>query len=319
MANPKLPKDVTDQTGMKRLRGGAIRDLKKAFKRASDKLYRRIVADLQPIAVERNAEVATRTYIYEMDPLRLAAYNNWIEEILYYEILGNPQGVWAQDWFMNRYFSMAYESGVAISLTDAQRIAVPAIVGPDIAAQMRALQVATILQTPQMQRRIRGVYGRAFNAMKDMTDTIRATLSGELARGMANGKNPRVIARSVRDKTNMELYRAERIARTEINRSYTDAYMDEHEDVNRTVYKGERVKMALMHISALIPGRTRPRHAGRHGKVVTRAEQEEWWNTGANRINCLCSVVTVLVNRKTGEPVDQSFVDEVKAQKESYF
>ena len=47
------------------------------------------------------------------------------------------------------------------------------------------------------------------------------------------------------------------------------------------------------HRSALLPT-TRPHHASRHRKIYTVDQQRQWWATGANRINCYCSVRPIL-------------------------
>ena len=47
------------------------------------------------------------------------------------------------------------------------------------------------------------------------------------------------------------------------------------------------------HRSALLPT-TRPHHAARHRKIYTVDQQRQWWATGANRINCYCSVKPIL-------------------------
>ena len=52
-----------------------------------------------------------------------------------------------------------------------------------------------------------------------------------------------------------------------------------------------------MHISALLPT-TRSWHADRHGNVYTPEQQRRWWDEGANRINCHCSVRSVRVDKK---------------------
>lgn len=317
MAKPKLPPNPADQTSMGRVRAGANIKSKKALRNAANKIYTQAL-ELEYSAIETvNAADTAERYIYELDPMRAANINNWLQNVFYFELLGNEQGIWAQDWYLNMYFDAAIERGTVKQLDDAQRIATVQAVGDDESQIMRSIKIASVLDDPAFVRRVRGVYARAFNEMKGLSDSCKATISSELAKGMALGKSPRVIAKTLRKKTLEQEYRLLRISRTEINRSYTDAYMSEQKDLNERVYAESPHVMQLMHLSALADN-TRINHAKRHGTVTTKEKQEDWWSEGANRINCQCSVTTVLVDRKTGKPIDDDFVQEVKDQRKEW-
>jgi len=72
-----------------------------------------------------------------------------------------------------------------------------------------------------------------------------------------------------------------------------------------------------VHISAFIPT-TRPHHGRRHGKVSTPEQQNAWWAKGANRINCHCSVRTVLLE-DDGAPKDTKFIRKLVRQRKDKF
>ena len=317
MPNPRLPKDPRDQTGMGKVRAGANRKLKAALNRVAAKIYR-YTLQIEPLSSATNSATNASVYSYDMDPYRLATFSNWIQSVLYLELLGSESGMWTQDWFLNGYLGDAYESGTDTQLDAAQRLADPKVIGTELSSTMRALQIATIVADPGFQQRLRNVYGRVFNGMTGISDTIKAILAGDLAQGMAKRKSPRWIARQLRDKTNQQYWRLLRISRTEINRAYTDASLDEQQELNRSVYGRSKYEMRTMHLSALAEN-TRSWHAFRHGWVGTATEQQEWWNKDGNRINCQCGTTDVLVNKKTGAIVNADFVDEVRAQRSIYF
>jgi uncharacterized protein with gpF-like domain len=77
-------------------------------------------------------------------------------------------------------------------------------------------------------------------------------------------------------------------------------------------------EVAVMHISAL-SSTTRPEHARRMGKVFTPAQQNAWWDTGSNRINCQCSITDILRDKKTGEVLQQSLHKKAIDQGEKFF
>jgi hypothetical protein len=64
---------------------------------------------------------------------------------------------------------------------------------------------------------------------------------------------------------------------------------------------------------------TRRNHAARHGDIFTPTEQAEWWDSGSNRLNCQCTVVDVLVDKKTGEVLQTSLHQKAVKQGKEYF
>ena len=77
------------------------------------------------------------------------------------------------------------------------------------------------------------------------------------------------------------------------------------------------LRSAVMHISALT-ATTRAHHAARHGLIYTMEDQISWWNEGANRINCKCSINTVLIT-KSGKAVDAESQQAVKSEGKQFF
>jgi len=70
-----------------------------------------------------------------------------------------------------------------------------------------------------------------------------------------------------------------------------------------------------MHLSALAEN-SRQWHMSRSGQIFTAQEQEDWWDTGSNRINCLCSVVDILRDKKTGEVLQTALHKKAIEQRE---
>lgn len=79
-----------------------------------------------------------------------------------------------------------------------------------------------------------------------------------------------------------------RVVDTSISESHTDGI------ITSTVLAGLALGLSsfVKHISALTPT-TRPHHAARHLKIYSVIDQERWWASGSNRINCKCSVKPV--------------------------
>ena len=166
------------------------------------------------------------------------------------------------------------------------------------------------------------VAGRTFNDMANLSDQMVNDMRFILAQSIADGIGGRDVAKRIQKKLWPEKggyrYRAERIARTEINAAYAQSYLEVNEDLNENVYDKGGFEAKIMHISAL-SATTRKTHAARHGQIFTSDEQAIWWTEDGNRINCLCSVTTVLVDKETGKPLQSRLVKKAIEQGEKWF
>ena len=155
--------------------------------------------------------------------------------------------------------------------------------------------------------------------MKGFTDVDKRNMAGIITRGMAAGQSPRVIAREMEKKGLEQDWRCLRIASTEVNQAYCQGSWDETDAVNDEVFGDSDYMMKVMHLSALL-ATTRRDHAARHGTICTPAEEREWFATKASggQINCKCSTIDILVNRKTGKPMNTKLRDILLKQKSEW-
>ncbi len=244
------------------------------------------------------------SYVYELDAMR---YQLVVDEIQ--RIIDNALGVSRISgkpprWFFDAYLQSAYQQGTG------QAAANIAVQVPEVAQQ---LELQQILTSEPYQRRIQLVYARTFNNMRGFSGQAAEDLARVLANGVANGQSPRTIAATMGGVFDeVEGYRALRIARTEINKAYTEARNDQAEDARQRLGLDVRV----LHVSALVDA-TRRTHAERHATLHLPAEQKKWWDTGTNRINCLCSALEIVfVN---GEPIQKTLIERYKVRGEEYF
>lgn len=335
MAAPVIHK-LHDPSGTSRLRKRAINDSKARVKKAGSESIRLIqsflennlsgtirVNEVQRSEPLKQVFIVNRTkYLYEVDVNQMAAINQTLRDIVYRWLLGGQQGLWSAQWYMNTYLGSAWQSGASDSLQSLQNLSSTALVGQEMSLAVRALDLVSILSTPAYQRPIQLLSSRVFNDMRGISDDMVKDMQRILSTSIADGISARDAAKRLHEQLwpndKGYLSRSERIARTEINGAYAQAYLEFNEGMDRDVYADSPFKPMVMHLSALT-ATTRHWHASRHGKVFTADKQGEWWSENGNRINCLCSVTSVLVDRKTGEVLQQNLYKKAREQGEQYF
>ena len=322
-----LPRSKQYPTGqnprIKAFYGELRRRLRKSYKAAAE-----YASNLKPQISQVNVDlvghgdsfrVVNRTvYEYQLDPLLMSQINSYIEALLNEIIYGNAQGEWSAGWWANAYASGAYQQAAEQVVTQAQLLAADAGVTQELPS-LQYLRAESVVMEPVFQRRLGSVYARLFEDMKGFTDVDKRNMAGIITRGMAAGQSPRVIAREMEKKGIEQDWRCLRIASTEVNQAYRQGSWDETDAVNDEVFGDSDYVMKVMHLSALLPT-TRRDHAARHGTICTPSQQNEWFATKATggAINCHCSQVDILVNRKTGKPMNTKLRDILLRQKSEW-
>lgn len=291
-----------------RIRGAAIANLKRRLIGARKDvlaIYDSIPREKYTQVEIVNSLIVNKVYYkYDQDPERL--------KDIYAEIKTTIDG-WLDTstpekparYFMDFYTGQAYDYAGEQSVKNIERITK--------AAGLPAQDYEQILTSKPYFDRIANIRSRVFEEMVGFSGDIGVDLSRELSNIVQNGtgitESRSIIAKRFDD----SFSRAERIARTEINKSYTDARMG----MTKQSREEYGLNIALMQISALAPT-TRSWHAQRHGLIYTPEQQESWWNSSSNRINCLCSVSEVLLD-ENNEPLNKRLQNKRLEQKKVYF
>lgn len=325
MANPVLPRKEDDPTGLGPTRRRADSMLVKRMRAAAkdirdlvSRLPRELIKgeDAKALKSEKRGAslIANVAYSWQVDSTLMDSTMSEIRRILQLALLSGDTS-WSRRWFMNRFIDPAYERGTMESLISAQQITR----GIDVpsADQIALMDAESQLSTPAYLNRLSLLHGRVFEEMQGITGDTVSQLRRVLTDGMARGLGIRDISGIINDRIGVGLSRAKRIARTEINKAFTDAYMEESEELNQNLEQDDYV-IRQMHVSALTES-TRTSHALRHGTIHTKRDQQNWWDSGSNRINCLCSVVDVLINTKTGESLQQPLIERTRERGRQFF
>jgi hypothetical protein len=292
----RIERDPTKQAGTRRrFMANIRRRLKGAY------------VDVRELISELPGEIVNNkvSYVYELDDSRVQNIDERIREIINFWFQTQTNGKPAR-FFFDPYIGASYAMGTADSIDRTERLA--GIAGYST-ADLSQLDVEQIYSSGIYRRRVELVFGRAFNEMKGFSGDTATDLARVLSKVVANGDSPREAQRLIRERFRVADSRAERISRTEINRAYNIARSEQAEDTSERL----GIDVRLIHRSSLVPT-TRILHAARHGNVYTKAEQREWWDTGSNRINCLCSVSEIVFD-EDGKPFDDGIIKKMKEQK----
>lgn len=280
---PIIPRSLVDPTGQT----ARVRAATAAFEERLERIAVGVREIYEP-ELARTGTVVVNAAQYEFRLLpevlqRLNAELTTLAESILLE--GGPDAL----WFASEFVIPAYQAGTAQQHANlAQQSATYVASRPS---------VLSVISSEPYQRRIGYLRAREFEEMAGFTGDVVKNVSLQLSQGMAMGRNPLDIARDMSDSVTGGLWRAERIARTEINNALRQARLDEAEQTTRDL----GIATLEMHLSALSPT-SRRTHMERHGTVHTVQAQRTWWATGANSINCKCSTVSVLVD-EAGRPL----------------
>lgn len=293
------------------LEQGVERLINKAYANA----YKRIAKVLR--ALPRVA-VNSKRYEYLIDADAFEAAMKQFSEILNKELLGNERGEYVKNlFFMDTVIDRSYYAGARDAIESAKRVTPSSAVGSALSERIRTIGTAEAMSLASISRRASIVSARVFEEMKGLADGNRKGLSEILTRAILAGDGVEEVAKQMRATLSGDIKRAYVIARTEINSAYRDANSAEMDALNKEVYDDSDWELRLIWFSALT-STTRRDHAKRHGKTYTKAEVDRFYSRDGNKINCYCNQQPVLVNKKTGEVIQDSLFKKMEAQRSEW-
>lgn len=297
--NPILPPSRNaDKTGTWPIVRRAEKEVRARFSRYARELSAWVNALDVPVG-QYNAEDSY--YYYQLDAMLLGRIDDELDR-LRIEILleRNPA---TREHFISTAATMGYEQGTGKAVDNLMQITDD--------EYPRVVQF--VLSSSPYRDRIQYISSRAFEDFEGFTNEMKADLRRVLTDGMANGKGPREIARQVRKRVGVSTSRALRIARTEVTTAHRRAIWDEDRAAN-----GIGIRTSLLHVSALIPGRTRLTHAKKHGHVWDTTEAlGDWYAVDGNGINCLCTQVSTLIDAQ-GKPSSWKLIKKMRDSSKKY-
>ncbi len=294
-------KTKTDPTGQakNRARGEKALEIRLSNSRIRImRLFRTIPRTRKQRVDIRNEQHITTVYDYDISATESVALAGFVASILNDELLQsqiNPP----PNWYWRTIIERPYASGTAEEVVIFNQLINSAgVKAPTTGFPLGEIQVQDVLLSPEYRQSLAGVLADNTNSIRTLSQTTSSQVMTQINLGIDAGDSPKVISQAIQKRFDVAKSSADRIARTEINKAYNDAKID------FTEIASERtgLRAGVIHVSALI-ATTRTTHAARHGNAYTTAQQQQWWNKDANRINFLCSTISVLIDSK-GNLVD---------------
>lgn len=274
--------------------------------RTSKRLWARLQkAQIDVISLFRAIPKKRRTYTvneqkpvydYDLTPEQIEILNNKIRQVLNDVLLETQGDTMPMGWWYKGEVELPVRQATLEELNEFNRlIALAILAGMMGRGGMEPQRIApeVVLSSPKYLAELRNVYIENFQVIKSLSNTTAAQVIQKINNGIRAGLTPTEISKSIQERFDVSKSNADRIARTEVNRAYTDSKIR----ATKTAGEISGFKPMVRHISALLPDRTRKHHAARHYLVYTPEEQNAWWAKDANRINCLCSIRTVLIDK----------------------
>lgn len=278
MANPIVPKSKTDPVGGSKIVNKAFKEIEARYAGALKEILAAFNAI--PVYALNAAEVA-----YGLTAVQRAALSETVQAILERWLL---DGRSADSFFYATFDEQAMQSGTARAFANISAIS-PAYASSET--------LAAIIRSPAYQNIIATAQFKSYEHWTGATAQTKSDLMQIITQSVADGKNPKVVAREIELKMGVSKADAQRYAQTDITDTLRKATMAEDARVKEKF----GFKTKLLWTSAFL-ATTRPWHASRSGDVYTEDEVKKFYGERGNRYNCFCSLTTVLLN-DDGKPM----------------
>ncbi len=306
-------KTKADPTGQAANRNKTARRLSNRLEHARARvlsIFRDVPRSRRTETVITNAQQVV--YDYDLTPVQLEDLQAATRAIINAELLETQGEQMPPDWWYRPEVELPTRQGTLEEINRFNQLIAAAVVAGVTVRGMTPQRVAPeiILTSRPYLEALRNVQVENFATIKTLSNRTADQVIQQLNSGIRSGLTPTEIAQNITGRFDVSKSSAKRIAETEVNRAYTDAKMNAID----LAAAESGLRAGVLHISALT-STTRESHAARHGNAYTTASQRQWWDTGANRINCLCSVSSVLIDSK-GNVVQKEEQERVKEQRE---
>jgi len=174
----------------------------------------------------RNEATLNTRWRFSTDSQKVEQFAQWFANQADAEILqGNIRN--AQDAYYARYVKEGYKKGAGRAFDDTRKVALHDQEGVrDFYAGSKDEFLRSSFAQPVAIDKIKQLTGRVFTELKGVDAVLATQITRSLADGLAQGANPRTIARGMAKSMDISRNRALAIARTETIRAHAEGQLD---------------------------------------------------------------------------------------------
>lgn len=217
-------------------------------------------------------------WLYDVDQVALQqAINDIVNRHLETSTEQTPPG-----WWFSQYDEQSWRAGAFSENNNVDMLLA--------ATALLVLSNEMLLAQPFYMTGLTSEIQLSYTAIKGLSQTASRQVYQVIVDGVRGNLSPVEIRKNIIKRFSVAVSSANRIVDTEINRINNTA----RTEVVRMYRDQFGYNVAVRHISALM-ATTRHNHAARHRKIYTPEQQNRWWDQGSNRINCHCSVRSVVL------------------------
>lgn len=164
----------------------------------------------------------------------------------------------------------------------------------EVYAASRPLSI--VMSSPAFLNRVAFAQQKSYAHWTGLAQSTKADLVQLITSYIRDGKNPKAVAADISKRLGVSMSKARSYAQTDLTDTLRQARWAEAEAAEEDL----GLEIRLLWTSAL-KATTRPWHASRHGKTYTTQQVRDFYASGSERYNCMCSAVECLV--ENGQPV----------------
>lgn len=276
-SNPIIPGSNQDRTGTLPILRRAVREINRRWAG----LQADVLAAFEAIpAYAINAGETVDLYRYGLTPDQMARLSAELQAAVERWIADGRDP--ANLFWWSQYVSESAQLGTA------QTVANLSSLSPAYAAA-RSIEMV-IYSEPYVQRLAMAQY-KSYEHWTGLAAQQKSELAQIIGQAVVDGRNPRAVAETIKERLGVSLSKAKSYAQTDITDTLRQSRWAESEQAQQDF----GIRIGLLWTSALLPT-TRPSHAAKHGRIMTAAAVKDFYNRDGNRYNCHCSQTEALLD-----------------------
>ncbi len=277
VVNPIVPSSTTNPTGTGRILSRADKEIERRI----SGMEKEVIEAFNDIpAYAANASVDDiGLYVYGLSPEQMLLLQETLGAIADKWLVGGvPKGMF---WF-EPFTEEAANLGLAQSSANLANLS---------AAYAAARPIESVIYSSAFNNKTAASVDRDYSHWTGLAAEAKTKLSGVIADGVAQGKNPRSVVTDIQTALDVTRSKARQIAQTDIVGTLRETRWAEADAAEYEF----GFKVMLLWSSALKKS-TRINHGNKHGKIFTTQQVRAFYSQGGEKFNCYCSQVECLVD-----------------------